>query len=220
MCSIASARITIGAGGVGQCGRGLKKRRFKMNIKIENRYTGKIIISGEYENIKDCLDKNRDANLRGADLMDANLRGADLMGANLRDTNLWDANLMDANLRGADLMGANLWGANLWGANLRGANLRGADLMGANLRDTNLQNVKNYINSHDIFCELIRRQRTDNFTPAEWAIIGIIAIHRICWGAIQKRFGQDIQPIFEKLAQEGWDEYKDHYATISTEGAK
>jgi len=57
-----------------------------MKIEIKNRWTDEIILCGEYESIKDCLEKNRDANLRGA-----NLGGA----------NLWDANLRDAYLEGA-----------------------------------------------------------------------------------------------------------------------
>jgi hypothetical protein len=32
-----------------------------MKIEIKNRYTDNIIICGEYENIKDCLKKNRGA---------------------------------------------------------------------------------------------------------------------------------------------------------------
>ena len=62
-------------------------------IEIKNRYTSNVIISGKYESIKDCLEKNRGANLRGADLGGANLRGANLGGAYLGG----------ANLRGADL---------------------------------------------------------------------------------------------------------------------
>ncbi len=53
-------------------------------IKIKNRYTGETIISGEYESIKDCLEKNKKANLWGADLWKVDLRGANLRGADLR----------------------------------------------------------------------------------------------------------------------------------------
>jgi hypothetical protein len=91
-------------------------------IEIKNRFTDQIIICGEYESIKDCLEKNRGANLGGA-----NLRGAYLEGAYLRG-----ANLGGANLGGAYLEGANLEGANLEGAYLRGAYLEGAYLRGAN----------------------------------------------------------------------------------------
>lgn len=66
-------------------------------IKILSRYdSAKIILSGKYKSIKDCLENNREADLRRA--------------------NLWEADL-----RWADLRWADLWGANLWGADLRGA---------------------------------------------------------------------------------------------------
>ena len=59
-----------------------------MNIEIRNRYDNKIILCGEYENIKACLEKNKkanlsEANLSGADLSRTNLSGADLSGADL-----------------------------------------------------------------------------------------------------------------------------------------
>ena len=54
-----------------------------MNIEIKNRFTNKIILCGEYESIKDCLEKNRGTNLEGADLRGTNLEGAYLRGAYL-----------------------------------------------------------------------------------------------------------------------------------------
>ena len=39
-----------------------------MEIEIKNRWNGNVIISGEYEDIKDALQKNRNADFRGADL--------------------------------------------------------------------------------------------------------------------------------------------------------
>jgi hypothetical protein len=110
-----------------------------MNIEIKNMFTGNVILSGEYESIKDCLQKNKNAdlqgaNLRGADLQGADLQGADLRGADLQDADLRGADLQDADLRGADLRGANLRGADLQDADLQYANLRGADLQGANLQ--------------------------------------------------------------------------------------
>ena len=72
-------------------------------IEIKNRFTGEVIISGKYESIKDCLEKNR-----GADLYGANLSGANLCGANLSHANLSHANLSRANLSGANLSGADL----------------------------------------------------------------------------------------------------------------
>jgi tRNA G37 N-methylase Trm5 len=137
-----------------------------MNIEIRNRWDNKVIICGEYESIKDCLEKNRGANLRGA-----NLEGANLVGAYLVD---------------AYLMGANLEGANLMGA-------------------------KNYVNSHDFWIEIIRRQELKSFTEKEWAIIGQVAIYRLCWDAIKKRYGKKIMPIFKKLSKVGFNEWEEEY---------
>jgi hypothetical protein len=68
-----------------------------MDIKIVSRFdSSKIIVCGEYENIKDCIEKNRDKSFYGASLRGASLRGANLQGANLQG----------ADLRGADLQGA------------------------------------------------------------------------------------------------------------------
>ena len=64
-----------------------------MKIEIRNRYTGSIIISGDYESVRECLKKNTDADLRGAYLRGANLRGADLGGADLGGAYLRGANL-------------------------------------------------------------------------------------------------------------------------------
>jgi len=75
-----------------------------MSVEIKHKITGKVILSGAYESIKDCLDKNRCAYLEDANLEDANLRGAYLI----------DANLIGANLRCANLRGANLEGAGLY----------------------------------------------------------------------------------------------------------
>ena len=70
-------------------------------IEIKNRFTGKIIHSGDFYNVKECL-------------FDAIENGANLEGVNLRGANLRGADLRGANLHGADLRGANLRGANLW----------------------------------------------------------------------------------------------------------
>jgi len=89
-----------------------------MKITIKNRYTGKVLVEGEAENLKEFLEDNASADLIGANLRDADLIGADLRGANLRG----------AYLRGADLAGAYLMGADLAGANLAGAYLGGAKI--------------------------------------------------------------------------------------------
>jgi uncharacterized protein YjbI with pentapeptide repeats len=66
-----------------------------MEISIKHRYNDKIIISGKYESIRDCIEKNK-ADLRDADLRGAYLRGADLQGADLRGADLQGADLRDA----------------------------------------------------------------------------------------------------------------------------
>ena len=178
-----------------------------MLISIKSRFTGDVIVSGYYQSVGECLEKNRDADLedadlRGADLEDAYLGGADLGGANLRDANLG---------------GAYLGGANLIGADLGGANLRDADLGGANLRDADLVDIKNYSQNHSIFAELIRRQKADIFTEAEWSAIAQINIYTLCWSSIQKRFANAIPHVFEILAQAGWREYLDHWNILVKE---
>ena len=185
-------------------------------IEIKSRFTGDVIVSGDYQSVGECLEKNRGACLRGADLIGANLRGANLGGANLEDANLEDANLVGAYLGGANLVGAYLVGAYLVGADLRDADLRGADLVGADLRDAdlgraNLIDIKNYSQNHSIFVELIHKQKADIFTEAEWSAIAQIMIHDLCWGSIQKRFATAIPHVFEILAHAGWREYLDYW---------
>jgi hypothetical protein len=180
-----------------------------MNIEIKSRWDDKVILCGEYESIKDCLEKNRGANLEGAYLEGANLEGAYLEGANLEGANLRGAYLEDAYLRGANLGGAYLRGANLEDAYLRGANLGGAYLRGANL-----EGAKGYQDSHDFWIEVIRQQDSKTFTTSEWAIIGVIAVHRICWDSIKTRYGKKIMPIFKKLSKVGFDEFEKKYAEV------
>ena len=170
-----------------------------MKIEIKNRWGDKVIISGQYGSVKDCLEQNRGAYLSGADLRGAYLSGADLSGAYLSD----------ADLRGADLRGADLSGADLSGADLSGAYLSGAYLSGAYL-----SNIKNYSKNHDIFYELVRRQKVEVFTPSQWSYIGIISIHRICWDAIKKRFGKKILPVFKVLDKAGFGDYLTMYKEV------
>jgi hypothetical protein len=120
----------------------------------------------------------------------------------------------DADLSGADLIGADLRGADLRDAYLRGAYLRDAYLRGAYLRDAYLRDAKNYSENHDFFYECVRRETADSFTEYEWHIIGLLSIHRLCWDAIKKRFGEKIMPIFERLAETGFDEYRERYKGI------
>jgi hypothetical protein len=110
-------------------------------IEIKNRYTGDIILSGNYESIKDALEKNNGADLSGANLSRVNLSGANLSRVNLSRADLYGANLSRVNLSRADLYGANLSRADLYGADLTDADLYGADLSGANLSRANLYGV-------------------------------------------------------------------------------
>ena len=112
-----------------------------MKIQIKNRYTEKVIIEGEAENLKEFLEKNREANLSGANLYGADLRKADLCGANLHGADLCEANLCGANLHGADLSGADLRWADLCEANLCEADLSGTDLCGMKIKITQRNEV-------------------------------------------------------------------------------
>ena len=60
-------------------GQGMKT----MKIIIKHRHTQVILLSGQYKSIKNCLERNKGANLEGADFEDANLKGADFENANL-----------------------------------------------------------------------------------------------------------------------------------------
>ena len=183
-----------------------------MLIEIKSRFTGDVIVSGDYQSVGECLEKNIGADLRDANLGGADLRGADLIGADLRD-----ADLGGANLRGADLRDANLGGADLGGADLRGAYLGGAYLIGADLRDADLIDIKNYSQNHSIFAELIHRQKAGIFTEAEWSAIAQIMIYTLCWSSIRKRFANVIPHVFEILAHAGWREYLDHWNKLVKE---
>jgi len=213
-------------------------------IEIKNRFSGKVIVCGKYENVKECLEKNRDAYLGGADLRGAYLggaylrdaylrgaylRGAYLGGADLRDAylrgaylgdaylggaDLGDAYLRDAYLGGAYLGDAYLRGAYLRGAYLGGADLRGADLRGAYLGDADLRGAKSYSENHYFWLEIIRRQPVKSFTEKEWGMIGIIFTHTLCWGSIKKRFGKKIMPVFKKLSKAGFDEWQKRYEEV------
>ena len=173
-----------------------------MKIEIKSRFdNNKVLVSGKYENIKECLEKNRDAYLRDANLRDANLQGANLRGAYLQGADLWSADLWSADLQDADLQDANLQGADLWGAGLCGSDLRGSNLRG----------IKNYSEHHTIFQEVVRQQKIDTFTQKEWSIIGQIIIHKLCWDSIRKRFNKSAMGIFKKLSKVGFEEWEEKY---------
>lgn len=94
-------------------------------MEIKNRTTGKIIFSGDYLSIRECVEdavrkkiKLQRAGLQGVDLRGANLYGADFRGADLYGADLCDADLQWADLHGVDLRWANLHGTDLYAANL------------------------------------------------------------------------------------------------------
>ena len=186
-----------------------------MNIEIKSRLTGDIIITGDFASLKEACEKNKAnlsrANLSGADLHGAYLYGADLSRANLSFADLSGAYLSRADLHGADLRWTNLFGANLHRANLYEADLHGAYLYGANLSEANLSLATGYLNSHNFFAEIVRRQATESFTSAEWVAIGQITLHRLCWDSIEKRFASDMHHIFEVLAQAGFSEWLNYW---------
>ena len=187
-----------------------------MKIQIKHRITNAIIVEGDYESRKDCLEKNQGVNLQGANLQDAVLQGAVLQGVILQGANLRGVNLQGANLQGAVLQGVNLQGAVLQGANLQGAVLQCAVLQGANLRGVNLQGAvlqgaEEYAQSHDFFAEIVKRQSIKIFTTSEWKCIAVISIHRICWDTIKKQFGETAMSVFKKLSKAGFDEWEKYY---------
>ena len=94
-----------------------------MKIEIRRWDNSEIIVCGEYESVKDCLERNSNKSFYRADLRYANLRYA-----NLRYANLSYADLSSADLRSADLRYANLSYADLSYANLSSADLSSADL--------------------------------------------------------------------------------------------
>ena len=125
-----------------------------MKIKIKDRYTEKIILCGEYESIKNCIEKNRGANLEGANLGGANLRGANLEGANLRGANLRGAKGITIPVititgsrhvvfyhNGQIKIGCNVFTVDEWLDRQR------ADILGkeANYTDTELEEYRKYI---------------------------------------------------------------------------
>jgi len=206
-----------------------------MEIEIISQITGRILIHGEYASIRECLEKNEGAHLEGANLGGANLGGAYLEGAYLRRANLEGAHLEGAYLRRANLEGTYLGGAHLEGANLGGAYLRhanlegtylggayleGAYLEGAYLRGAHLEGAKNYQDNHDFFAEVVRRQKVEIFSQAEWAAIGQIVIHRLCWETIKKRFSSVMPEIFQKCADAGFGEWLTHWNSIESKRRK
>ena len=97
--------------------------------------------------------------------------------------------------------------------NLRGANLRGAYLGRANLGCADFEGAENYAQSHDVFIEICKRERK-SFTEKDWAMIGVIAVCRICWDEIRKKFEYNINQVFKKLSKAGFDEWEKYYNAL------
>ena len=164
-------------------------------IKIVSKYDNeKVLLSGKYESIKDCLEKNRCAYLSLADLSSAYLSHAYLSSANLSCANLSGADLSSANLSRADLSSANL--------------------SLADLSHAYLSSAKNYLSSHDFFQEIIKRQSVKTFTSSEWVTIGQIIVHRLCWETIKNKHKKPAMRVFKKLSKVGFKEWEEHYKEI------
>ena len=112
-----------------------------MDIKIKNRFTNEIIIEGKYKSVKDCLEKNKNANLKNAYLSNAYLKNANLSNAYLKNANLSNSYLKNADLENAYLKNADLENADLENADFKNANLENADFKNANLSYANLENA-------------------------------------------------------------------------------
>ena len=183
-----------------------------MKVEIKNRYNDKVILCGEYQSIKECLEKNSGADLSGANLSGANLRGANLSGADLSGADLYGANLRGANLYETNLSGANLYGANLSGADLSGADLSGANLYGANLYGANyngekldkkpiqIAGLKYYIiiikEQIKIGCELHKVSEWGKFTDKE--ILAMDGKEGLIWWKKYKKFILDANKLHKE----------------------
>ena len=111
----------------------------------------------------------------------------------------------------ADLSHADLSYADLSYANLSQSNLSKANLSHANLSHSDLGYITGYSESHEVFQEVVRRQKENTFTDREWTAIGQIIVHRLCWGWITYRFDDVVMSILEKLTQAGFREWEDAY---------
>lgn len=123
------------------------RRRPGTEHQIKDRRSGKVIFSGETNNLRDLvltahrMDVDLSwAHLAGIDLSNvdlsglyANLTGVDLTGADLTNADLTDAVLSHAILRNAKLIAADFTGADLSYADLDDSDLSQADLGNANL---------------------------------------------------------------------------------------
>jgi hypothetical protein len=109
------------------------------HIQVLDWRDGRVICEGEYADVKELLEKNKDkisfnyAKLDNAKLNNAELNNAELNGAKLNYAELNGAKLNNAELNNAKLNGAKLNYAKLNGAKLNYAKLNNAKLNGADI---------------------------------------------------------------------------------------
>jgi len=143
-----------------------------VEIKITRWDNQKVIVCGEYESVKDCLEKNKEKSF-----YHANLSSADLSFSYLRSANLRSADLSSANLSFADLRSANLSSANLSFADLRSADLSFADLRSAKYLCPSMFLLINWGSvSEDLCLDLMRYDAENHPIPEkflEWAKGGL-----------------------------------------------
>lgn len=77
-----------------------------------------------------------------------------------------------------------------------------------------MRGAKGYVNSHDMFQEVVSRQQVTVFVEAEWSAIAQITIHRLCWDSIKKRLFNVMPHIFEVLAQAGFREWLEYFNQV------
>jgi len=114
-------------------------------VEIRDRFTGKIIHSGDFANIKtlvlDAVEKGislRYANLRGADLRWIRLEGADFSCANLNGANLSRSELTFTNFRHARVDNATLINTNFNFCDFIGANFSCSDFSKSTMLKVNV----------------------------------------------------------------------------------
>jgi uncharacterized protein YjbI with pentapeptide repeats len=136
---------------------------------------GKIIHSGDFESIKDCLENGvkKGISFAYADLTYADLTYADLTRADLTYADLTYADLTRADLTYADLTNVILIEADLTGANLNGARLTYAGLNGANLNGARLNGARLDFSAWPLWCGSIEATVDDRLSKQ-------LAYHAIC----------------------------------------
>lgn len=161
-----------------------------MKIEIKNRMTKKVIISGEFESIKEAI--------AAALKQGKSLRGADLSYADLSDANLNNVNLRYANLSYTDLSYADLGRANLSYADLSRADFNHTDLTNAKFSNTKL--VGEEINRAPL---QLYGLRWPIFITPEYMEIGCERHTHEEWSAFDR-------VRISEMAEHAWDWWKEH----------